>query len=431
MKVENTDGRPIKMWTDRVQVEDEAMQQLRNVAQMPFIYKWVCAMPDVHAGMGATIGSVIPTQGAVIPAAVGVDLGCGICAQRTTLTESDVPKEIRHDMRLTIEAAVPAGRTKNGGPGDIGAWNRERPGTWEHQPIPAYVENLWYDTALGVTLEDILADDPDIKTRYGLNAENHLGTLGTGNHFIEVCLDEEGRVWLMLHSGSRGVGNRIGAYFIKLAKAACAKWYVSLPDPDLAFFPEHTSEFDRYMRAAEWAQMFAKLNRMTMMKFVREALQAMPQLPDFEADGEPVNCHHNYVAKENHYGKNVLVTRKGAIRAQRDELAIIPGSMGARSYIVRGLGNSEAFCSASHGAGRAMSRTEARKTFTVQQHQQATAGIECDKSESVLDETPGAYKDIDKVMASQTTLVEPVHTLRQIICVKGADDRGKRKKKGI
>ncbi len=247
----------------------------------------------------------------------------------------------------------------------------------------------------------------------------HLGTLGTGNHFIELCLDEDDQVWVMLHSGSRGVGNRIGSYFIELAKEDMRRWFINLPDQDLAYLPEGTEHFDDYVHAVHWAQDYARTNRELMMDAVLEALRGSGILPAFEARLEAVNCHHNYVAREHHYGENVFVTRKGAVRARRGDLGIIPGSMGARSFIVRGLGNAESFHSCSHGAGRAMSRTEARRRFSVADHAAATAGIECRKDEDVIDETPMAYKSIDAVMHAQRDLVEIVHTLRQVVCVKG------------
>jgi len=405
MQVINDNGNLIKAWIDGVSVEDGAVAQLKKCAQMPFIFKHVAAMPDAHVGMGACIGSVIPTIGAVMPSAVGVDIGCGMAAVRTTLTESDIPEAIRPDVRFAIENAIPAGRSHNGGKGDIGAWDK----------LPTVVEAIWLDE---------LAEDYDKITEKhrgakGYNDVNQLGTLGTGNHFIEICLDKDNRVWFMLHSGSRGCGNRIGSYFIKFAKELCNKWFINLPDSDLAYFPQRTEEFSDYMFAVGWAQKFARLNRDLMMQSLVDAIRGVTSVPEFEFEGDVVDCHHNYVAFENHFGKNILVTRKGAIRARKDELAIIPGSMGTRSYIVRGLGNRDSFCSASHGAGRCMSRTRARKTITVDQHVAATKGVECVKDKTVLDESPLAYKDIDKVIEAERDLVEPVHTLRQIICVKG------------
>lgn len=376
---------------------------MQNVARLPFIYKWVAAMPDVHAGIGATVGSVSPTSGAIIPAAVGVDIGCGMMAVQTTLQASDLPENL-HGVRSAIEQVVPHGRTDDGRKNDRGAWGE----------LPANVASVWTEVEKGY--QAITAKHPKAR---GANTGNHLGTLGTGNHFIEVCLDEQDRVWFMLHSGSRGVGNRIGSYFIELAKEDMRKWFINLPDADLSYFPEGTEHFRDYVEAVKWAQNFARCNRELMMENICQAVKTEKGIPPFETGAEAVNCHHNYVAWENHYGKNVLVTRKGAVRARSGDLGIIPGSMGARSYIVRGLGNPESFESCSHGAGRTMSRTEAKKKFTVQDHIAATEGIECRKDEGVIDETPAAYKPIDAVMEAQKDLVEIVHTLRQVVCVKG------------
>jgi tRNA-splicing ligase RtcB (3'-phosphate/5'-hydroxy nucleic acid ligase) len=398
-----TSGAPIKAWTAGVPFEAEAEAQLRRVATLPFIHKWVAVMPDVHSGIGATVGSVIATKGAIIPAAVGVDIGCGMIAARTTLRASDLPDDLRA-LRTAIEAAVPHGRTANGGPGDRGAWG----------DVPAAVAEAWLELAPGYAA--LIEKFPKL----GRGAcVNQLGTLGTGNHFIEVCLDESDQVWFMLHSGSRGVGNRIGSFFIELAKKDMRTWLVSLPDENLAYLPEGTEHFGQYWGAVGWAQKFAAKNRELMMKAVVAAARASAKLPPFELTDMAVNCHHNYVAREHHYGADVLVTRKGAVRAAEGELGIIPGSMGAKSFIVRGKGNPESFCSCSHGAGRKMSRTAAKKAFTVQDHEAATKGIECRKDAGVIDETPAAYKSIDDVMLAQRELVDVVHTLRQVVCVKG------------
>ena len=396
-------GVPIKAWTRGVPVEEVAKQQLLNVAQLPFIYKWIAAMPDVHWGMGATVGSVIPTKKAIIPAAVGVDIGCGMMALRTTLNASQLPDNL-HELRTAIERAVPHGRTDNGGKNDRGAWRRP----------PSRQLEVWSE--LEPRYAAIVAKHPKLGRGNDLN---HLGTLGTGNHFIEVCLDEAGDVWFMLHSGSRGVGNRIGSYFIELAKEDMRRFYVNLPDANLAYLPHGTQHFDDYVEAVHWAQDFAMWNRRLMMESVVSAVRESGVLPPFEATVEVVNCHHNYVAIENHYGENVFVTRKGAVRARRGDLGIIPGSMGAKSFIVRGKGNPESFDSCSHGAGRAMSRAEAKRRFTVADHVKATAGVECRKDEDVIDETPAAYKSIEAVMEAQKDLVDVVHTLRQVVCVKG------------
>jgi tRNA-splicing ligase RtcB len=395
-------GRPIKAWTVGVPFEDDARAQLERIARLPFIHRHVAVMPDVHLGKGATVGSVIATKRAIVPAAVGVDIGCGMMAVRTSLTASALPDDLG-PLRAAIEAAVPHGRTDNGGPNDRGAWNRTPPAT----------DHAW--SALATGYRRIVDKHPRLDRGWHVQ---HLGTLGTGNHFIEVCLDGDDHVWLMLHSGSRGVGNRIGSYFIELAKEDMRRWFINLPDQDLAYLPEGTDHFDDYVEAVHWAQDYARTNRELMMEAVLAAL-GTTGLPAFEARLEAVNCHHNYVAVEHHFGENVFVTRKGAVRARQGELGIIPGSMGARSYIVRGLGNDHSFHSCSHGAGRAMSRTEARRRFSVADHQAATTGIECRKDADVIDETPMAYKSIDAVMHAQRELVEIVHTLRQVVCVKG------------
>lgn len=395
-------GAPIKSWTRGVPVDEEAREQLTKAAKMPFIFKHVAAMPDVHVGIGATVGSVIPTKGAVIPAAVGVDIGCGMMAARTSLVASDLPDNLA-GIRSAIEAAVPHGRDVGRGKRDKGSWG---------DPPPVVVD-AW--AKLAERFGQIVAKYPRLRNTNNLV---HLGTLGTGNHFIELCLDTEQRVWVMLHSGSRGVGNAIGTFFIELAKQDMRKWHINLPDQDLAYFPEGTDHFDDYVEAVEWAQDFAALNRRVMMTHVLDALRKQIAKP-FEAECEAVNCHHNYVTREHHFGENVLVTRKGAVRAAKGTLGIIPGSMGAKSFIVRGLGNAESFDSCSHGAGRVMSRTEAKKLVTLDEHIADTAGVECRKDAGVIDETPKAYKPIEAVMAAQADLVEIVHTLKQVVCVKG------------
>jgi tRNA-splicing ligase RtcB len=395
-------GAHIKAWTKGVPIEDAALTQLRNVAALPFIHSHVAAMPDVHWGRGATVGSVIPTKGAIIPAAVGVDIGCGMMAVRTSLRAEHLPDNLAA-IRSEIEAAVPHGRTDNGGYNDVGAWRAEPPET---------AKGRW------ALLEDgykaVVDKHPKAAHPRGLG---HLGTLGTGNHFIELCLDEEGRVWVMLHSGSRGVGNKFGSYFIERAKHEMRRWFVNLPDADLAYFPEGTDGFIDYIRAVSWAQKYALANREVMMEAVLGVLTA--RWPDLFATELAVNCHHNYVTKERHFGADVFITRKGAVRAGAGDLGIIPGSMGAKSFIVRGKGNRDSFCTCSHGAGRAMSRAEAKRRFSLEDHAAATAHVECRKDAEVIDETPMAYKDIDAVMAAQADLVEIVHTLRQVVCVKG------------
>ena len=395
-------GAPIKAWTKGVQLDKGAAEQLQNVARLPFIHSHVAVMPDVHWGMGATVGSVIPTVGAIIPAAVGVDIGCGMMAVKTSIRAEHLPDDLG-GLRSGIEAAVPHGRTDNGGRNDIGAHQGEP---------PALASQKWAALAPGYAA--IVERDAKAAHPRGLG---HLGTLGTGNHFIELCLDEAGALWVMLHSGSRGVGNRFGTYFVKGAKKEMERWFIHLPDKDLAYFPDGTEGFISYIRAVSWAQKYALANREVMTDQVLSVLrQAFPDLATAET---AVNCHHNYVAKERHFGKDVWLTRKGAVRAGEGELGIIPGSMGARSFIVRGKGEAQSFCTCSHGAGRAMSRAEAKRRFTLDDHLRATAGVECRKDAEAIDETPMAYKDIDAVMAAQADLVEVVHTLRQVVCVKG------------
>jgi len=396
-----TSGVPIKAWTRGVGIEDAARRQLENTARLPIIFHHVAVMPDVHFGIGATVGSVVPTQNAIIPAAVGVDIGCGMMAIETDLPAARLPDSLK-DLRTAIEKAVPHGRTANGGSGDRGAWGK----------VPQQSATAWRE------LEREYKAIASKHKRIGAgNDVNQLGTLGGGNHFIEVCLDERDKVWFMLHSGSRGVGNRIGSYFIELAKKDMRHHVRNLPDQDLAYLEEGTDHFADYVQAVDWAQRYAMTNRKLMMDAVVAA--ARKHLPQFGLGELAVNCHHNYVAREHHYGHDVFVTRKGAVRARPGDLGIIPGSMGARSFIVRGKGNPESFSSCSHGAGRVMSRGEAKRTFTVDDHVKATQGIECRKDASVIDETPMAYKPIDKVMAAQDDLVDIVHELRQVVCVKG------------
>jgi tRNA-splicing ligase RtcB (3'-phosphate/5'-hydroxy nucleic acid ligase) len=395
----------VKCWTRGVSFEPAARAQVRNIASMPFVKKWVAVMPDVHAGVGATIGSVIATQKAIIPAAVGVDIGCGMIAAKTSLRAEQLPDNL-HQIRMAIEAAVPHGRTDNGGKNDRGAWGDPPPRTTE----------AW--SALEADYRLITAKHQSVGNQMRVH---QLGSLGGGNHFVELCLDEHGAVWIMLHSGSRGIGNRIGSYFIEKAKADMRRWFINLPDQDLAYIPEGSDMFKDYIHAVTWAQQYARVNREIMMANVVDALRQLPDemLPEFNASLEAVNCHHNYVSREAHFGESMIVTRKGAVRARAGEMGIIPGSMGARSFIVRGKGNPDSFMSCSHGAGRLMSRTQARKKFSSEDHAAATAGVECRKDADVIDETPGAYKDIDAVMAAQSDLVEIAYTLKQIVCVKG------------
>lgn len=381
----------IKAWIEGLPVDEDALQQTRNLANMPFIHKWVALMPDYHLGKGATVGTVIATDKAIIPAAVGVDLGCGMLAFRTSLTAEDLPESLL-DLRLEIESLVPVGDA-------------------------SHRETVYEDVSstLAKHHKSVVSDKhPKLTTnRIGLQ----MGTLGGGNHFIELCLDENNNVWVMLHTGSRGVGNQIGRYFIEKAKQEMERFYINLPDKDLAYLPEGSVYFDDYVRAVGWAQRFAAENRVAIKQSVLKAMEK--HLPPFTVTTEVVNCHHNYIERENHFGKNVYVTRKGAIRAGEGELGIIPASMGSKSFIVRGKGNKDSFCSCSHGSGRLHSRTEAKKLFTVEQLKKDLVGIECKQDESVLDESPRAYKDIDLVMKAQEDLVEIVHTLKQVMCIKG------------
>jgi tRNA-splicing ligase RtcB len=393
-EVIQTKGKPIKAWIAGVPVEAEARAQLANMAALPFVFSHIAVMPDVHLGRGATVGSVIPTKGAIVPAAVGVDIGCGMAAVRTNLRAVDLPDSLK-DIRRDIEKAVPVGQAS-------------------HKQVPRESERVWY-AALKRRYESIQSKHKAAETKQ--TPALQIGTLGGGNHFIEICLDEEDRVWVMLHSGSRNVGNRIGTYFISAAKEEMEKMGVKLPDRDLAWLVEGSDLFNDYVEAVGWAQDYAKANRVAMMESVLDVLRE--HFPQLIAGDVAVNCHHNYVEREEHFGEKVWLTRKGAVRAGKGDLGIIPGSMGAKSFIVRGLGNEDAFHTCSHGAGRTMSRTAAKERFTVEQHIAATEGVECRKDTGVLDETPMAYKDIDAVMAAQSDLVEIVHTLKQIVCVKG------------
>lgn len=401
----NTQGKGVKAWIKGVAFDDNTQQQLLETAQLPFIFKHIAAMPDCHVGKGSTVGSVIPTKGAIIPAAVGVDLGCGMVATRTSLKAEDLPDDLKA-LRLALETVLPVGQSD----WDKGLFARQ-------DTLSSYRqrrEQAWDSLAAGY---DKLAEKyPQILAKHR-HPVAQMGTLGGGNHFIELCLDESDQVWLMLHSGSRGIGNRIGSYFIQHARKEMERLFVQLPNRDLAYLAEGSEDFDDYVQSVEWAQHYAFKNREVMLD---NALAMLRQhLPPFEIEAEAVNCHHNYISREHHSGENIWVTRKGAIRAREGELGIIPGSMGAKSFIVRGKGNDESFHSCSHGAGRTMSRTAARKHFSLEDHLQATAGVECRKDEGVLDETPGAYKDIDAVMAAQQDLVDIVHTLKQVLCIKG------------
>lgn len=390
---------PIKGWVRGVPLEEQAHQQLRNIASIPFVGPWVAVMPDVHLGKGATVGSVIPTRSAIIPAAVGVDIGCGMAAVRTTLRAADLPDDLAQ-LRNSIERGVPVGN----GPGG------------DHRKVPDCVQTRVAQSGLIERLDAIKDKHRRIRTD---KLDRQIGTLGGGNHFIEICLDESDAVWVMLHSGSRGSGNMIGSYFIEQAREQLAQRVLGfhLPDKDLAFFMQDEPLFDDYVEAVSWAQDYARENREAMM--ARVLAEMRHRLPKFTLAEMAVNCHHNYVQKEMHGGQELLVTRKGAVSARAGELGIIPGSMGAQSFIVRGKGNADSFHSCSHGAGRVMSRTQARKSITLKQHREATAHVECRKDEAVIDESPAAYKPIEAVMAAQSDLVEVLHTLRQVVCIKG------------
>ena len=386
---------PVKIYTD--DIDSSAYTQLSKIAELPFIHSHIAAMPDVHHGIGATVGSVIPTRGAIIPAAVGVDIGCGMNAVRLSLSANELPDNLK-PVRGAIEDAVPVGFSM-------------------HKYVKARRSTL---TPLDAGLEKILAHHPAVGKmvkNISRTWSQQVGTLGGGNHFIELCLDENQDVWVMLHSGSRGVGNVIGRYFIGLAKKDMQRLQQNLPDKDLAYFSEGTEFFDDYVHAVQWGQDYAMANRREMMRLTLDALK--PVLPHFVITKEAINCHHNYVSIENHFDEKVFLTRKGAISAREGELGIIPGSMGAKSFIVRGKGNVQSFHSCSHGAGRSMSRTAAKRAFSTEDLKNQTQGVECRKDDGVVDEIPGAYKDIDKVMQNQSDLVDIVHTLKQVVCVKG------------
>ena len=393
------DGRvPVKVWTP--DLEPAARRQLENVARLPIVHGHVAAMPDVHAGIGATVGSVIPTKGAIVPAAVGVDLGCGVHAVQLSLTAKDLPESLGR-LRSAIESAVPVGF-------DMHASAKGKGKTREQ--VAKKMER---------GLQKILESNPQMATMQKDRETwvRQLGTLGGGNHFIELCLDEAQNVWVMLHSGSRGIGNVIGRFFIERARREMERQQIHLPDRDLGWLAEGSPVFDQYVEAVNWAQDYAMENRGEMMRAVLAAIE--PHLPPFKVVGEAISCHHNYVTQETHFGENLFVTRKGAIRAGKGELGVIPGSMGAQSFIVRGKGNPDSLCSCAHGAGRLMSRTEAKRRFSAADVAKQTSGVECRKDAGVIDEIPGAYKPIQEVMAHQSDLVEVVHTLKQVLCVKG------------
>jgi tRNA-splicing ligase RtcB len=396
-----TGSKPIKIWTD--DVEPDALQQLKNIARLPFVAKTgIAVMPDVHLGKGATIGSVVATTSALVPAACGVDIGCGMVACRLSLKASDLPDSLSR-LRSAIEQRVPVGAGQHK--------TRDIPDNWGAGvlkggyafDIPSSVLNVF---------------DGDV-AKAATKGAHQLGTLGSGNHFIEICIDENEDVWVMLHSGSRGIGNMIGSYYIDKAKELMERFHIKLPDGDLAYLPQGDDLFDDYVAAVAWAQDYAMENRKTMLAAVLEAMKQEIR-KEFSITEEAINCHHNYVEKENHFGQNLWITRKGAIRAREGDLGIIPSAMGKTSFIVRGKGNKESYCSCSHGSGRKMSRTAARKQFTVADLVEQTKGVECRKDDAVLDEIPSSYKDIEVVMKNQESLVDIVHRLRAVLCVKGA-----------
>ncbi len=392
----NTKGDvPIKVYTH--DIHPKAITQLKNTASLPIVGPHIAAMPDVHVGIGATVGSVIPTRNAIIPAAVGVDIGCGMNAVQLSLRATQLPDNLA-PMRSAIERAIPVG---------LGA----------HKRISAR-EAACKKLAPGI--ESIFAARPELKKHLKKPDTlwvTQMATLGSGNHFIELCIDEGGFVWLMLHSGSRGIGNAIGSYFTDRARKQIENRDRKLVDKNLAWFDSGQTDFTDYLTAVNWAQQYARVNRMEMMALALRAIA--PFLPEFTLQQEAINCHHNYVSTEQHFGETLHITRKGAISAQQGELGIIPGSMGAKSFIVSGLGNAQSFCSCSHGAGRKMSRSAARQQFTRDDLIAQTQGVECRKDSRVIDEIPAAYKNIDDVMSNQSDLVKIHHTLKQVICIKG------------
>jgi len=402
---------PAKIWAR--DIEPTAHDQLMKLTQLPFIHKHVAVMPDVHAGMGTTIGTVIPTKGAIIPAAVGVDIGCGMMACCLALPVNEV--EARADEVLSeIQRHIPTGRSSFNSEEDVGSWSEDA--------MPSEVRDKWHsDLLLG--LHEIVEECPPI-TAKKVNDVVHLGTLGSGNHFIEVCEnitpEDEHRkdeTWVVIHSGSRGIGARIANVYKNIATKKCRQWFVDLPDKDLAYFPASEVECWKYYRAAIWAQRYAWVNREIMMSLVTKVLHKMFKWETQILD--TVHCHHNYVDEEEHFKEKVFVTRKGAVRAREGDRGIIPGSMGAKTCITEGLGNKESFCSSSHGAGRVMSRREAKRRFDVETLKTTTRGVACNKTADVLDEIPLAYKQIHHVMEDQVDLVRTTHMLKQFVCVKG------------
>src|SRR5208337_2852163 len=407
--IEAGQGRHIKAWKRGVQFEQAAIQQLINAARLSVVHPYVAAMPDAHMGYGSTVGSVIPTRDAVIPSAVGVDIGCGMIYKKLGIKREDLPENLA-ELRAALEAAIP-----NGGPGEVGAW--------ADNDVPTAVRNLWM-TELSPVYDQICRQHPGAVSPFAMR---QLGTLGTGNHFVELTTDSvDNNVGIVIHSGSRGLGNKIGTYFTAVARHRCEAEHIGLPDRDLAYLSRGTQEFEDYIRALHFAQAYAWENRLymlisayrTLSLFTAKPLHYISNFSQHKQSPEFVHCPHNYMAEETHHGEKLFGTRKGAVRVALDDMGIIPGSMGARTYIVKGLGSPDSFTSCSHGAGRAMSRGAAKKAFTVEDHIKATEGVECDKTDGTLDETPGAYKDIDAVMEAQSDLVRPLFTMKQFLCVK-------------
>ena len=395
----NEDRYPLKLWTDVRELEAEARNQLRNIARLPWVFKHVAVMPDVHFGKGATVGSVIAMKDAVSPAAVGVDIGCGMAAVKTDLRAEDLPENLA-SLRKQVEREIPVGFDEHKGRASLA-----------HTGDPQAAERLRRET------NALLAEFPTLSSKVhkrSEKAERQLGSLGGGNHFIELCIDSQDHVWLMLHSGSRNIGKTLADIHISAAKALAHN--AELPDPDLAVFLAGTPEMKAYRHDLFWAQRYAFLNRAVMLELYKGVLRRFFPEIGYEA---PISCHHNYVADEVHYGEQVMVTRKGAISAASGVMGIIPGSMGTRSFIVRGKGNPESFSSAAHGAGRRMSRNQAKRAYTEADLAAQTVGVECRKDKGVLDELPAAYKDIDEVMANQSDLVDVVAELKQVMCIKG------------
>ncbi len=410
--IEAGGGHFVKAWMNGIFFEVDAIEQLKKTARLEIVQPYVAAMPDTHLGYGSTVGSVIPTKDAIIPAAVGVDIGCGMVYQSLDIIKREsLPTDLA-ELRAALEAAIP-----NGGPGEVGAWL---------ELVPARIRTIWM-RKFSSEYDDIARKHPACINPLAMR---QLGTLGTGNHFVELTTsDTDGGVGILIHSGSRGLGNKIGSYFTAVARRHCEKSHIGLPDHDLAFLRRDTEAFDDYLQALDFAQRYAWESRLLMLAAARGVIDCFLRGSPLTSLGELVHCHHNYLAEETHFGEKLFVTRKGAVRARLGDLGIIPGSMGAKTYIVEGLGSEDSFMSCSHGAGRMMSRTQAKRTFTVADHAKATAGIECDKSEGTLDETPGAYRDIDAVMAAQSDLVRPLFTLHQFLCIKGKGETRKWEKK--